>query len=68
MCFLTHGVDSAGIDPAIVEIKQSTHRDGIVDSLIAIADGMQSLDIRRLDGDRLPVDLAYKMKESFFRR
>ena len=67
MRFLTHGMDSAGIDPAIVEIEESADGDGIVNGLVAVADGMQGIDIRGLDGDRFTIDLADEAEESFLR-
>ena len=67
MRFLTHGMNSAGIDPAIVEIEEGADGDGIVDGLVAVADGMQGIDIRGLDGDRFTIDLAYETEKGFLR-
>lgn len=36
VCFVAHRVNTAGIDPAIVEIEQRTDRDGVVDRFIGI--------------------------------
>jgi len=64
MCFVTHGMYAAGINPPIVEIEESANRECVVDGFIAITNRVQRSHIRGSDCYRLKVHLAYKTEES----
>ena len=66
MRFVTHGVDTTRIDPAIIEIKQRAHGDGIVNRLIAVARFVQNLNIRRPDVDGIAINLLNEPEQCLF--
>lgn len=63
---VAHGMNAAGVDPAVVEIEQRTDGDRIIDGVIAEPDSVQSGDIVRLHGYRVFVHLADEAQHCLF--
>lgn len=59
-------MNSAGVNPAVIEIEQRTDREGVVDRLIGVAHRVQRLDIRRPDVARITIDLGDEAQQGFF--
>src|ERR1017187_5403881 len=55
-----HGVHSAGIDPAIVEIEQRAHRNGKVNRFVGPSRGVCRLHVFRRNTRRIVVYLIHK--------
>src|SRR5437764_6738802 len=66
MCFVAHGVNSACVDPPVIEIEQCTNRNGIVDRFISVSMLMECSDIRRTDGYRILIHLPNKLQQGLF--
>ncbi len=59
-----HVVDAGGIDPGVVEVEESAHRDGIVEGVICPARCPGALDILNSDLVRRTVHHLQKIEES----
>ncbi len=66
MRLIAHGMHAASVDPAIVEIEQSTNRDRVVDRFVGKSRLMQLRNIRRPDGNRVFIHFAHKTKQRLF--
>lgn len=62
MGLVAHRMDTACINPAIVEIEQRADRDGIVDSFIGKAHLVKRGDVLGVDIDRVFIYFLYKPK------
>src|SRR5437764_10348039 len=51
MGFIAHGMNAAGVNPAVVKIEEGADGDRVVDGLIGVPGGMQQLNIGRTYGD-----------------
>lgn len=65
MRLLGHRMHPAGVNPAIVEIEQRAHRDGVIDGFVGPAHVVKRLHV--LDGNlrRMMVDFADEAKQGF---
>jgi hypothetical protein len=62
---VAHRVNTAGVDPAVIEIEQGTNGNGVVNRLVAEAGVMENRDVGGLDGRGLFIDLSHKTEERF---
>ena len=60
-------MNTAGIDPAVIEVKQRAHGDGVVDSFVGIADLVQRLHIFELNIHGISIYFANESHECLFR-
>ena len=60
---VTHGVDSRGVDPAIIEVKERADRDGEVDSLVSPSHIAQGRHVFRGDARRVVIHFGDKAQE-----
>lgn len=67
---ITHGVDSSGVDPAIIEVKERANRDGEVNGLVSPPHFAQGRHVFRGDARRVVIHFADKAQEGlvFFRK
>ena len=65
MRFVTHRVDTACVDPAIVEIEQRADRDCIIDRFVGEARFVEAFDVGGLNGHGIAIHFAHKAKQSF---
>jgi len=66
MRFIAHGLNAAGIDPAIVKVEQGADGDGVVNDFVSVAGRMQEVDIGRADVHRFAIHFSHKPHERFF--
>jgi len=60
---VTHGVDSRGVDPAIIEVKERADRDREVNSLVSPSHFAQGRHVFRGDARRVVIHFADKAQE-----
>jgi len=58
-------VNSACVDPAVVEVEQGADGDGEVDPFVGPAGGVEELHIFRRDAGRVAVDLVDEAEQRF---
>jgi hypothetical protein len=62
---IAHRVNTACVDPPVVEIEQRANGDRIVDSLVRESRLVEGCDVRRLNGNGIVVYLPDKAKQNF---
>lgn len=67
MRLIAHRVHAACVDPAVVKVEQRADGDRIVNGFVRITGRVQSIDVRRLNRDRVLVHLADKAKQRLLR-
>ena len=67
MRLVAHGMDTAGVDPPIVEVEQRANRDGVVYGLVTVTGRMQALNVVRLNIVGITIHLLNKPHQSLFR-
>ena len=58
--------DARAIDPAVVEVEEGADGDGVVDGLIAAANGVEGGDVRGVYAGAVVIDLRAEGEESLF--
>lgn len=64
MCSVAHRVNTAGVDPTVIEIEQCTNSNRIIDRLVRISDRVQRFYVVRLNGNRFEIHLTHKTQQS----
>ncbi len=63
--FIAHGMNAAGVDPAIVEIEQGADGDCIIDRFVGEPSLVEGLDVGGLNGNGIAIHFSDEAKESF---
>lgn len=65
MGFIAHCVNTACINPAVIEVEQRAHRQRVVNGFVRVAHLMQSFDVSRANIHRVEINFTYKPEQRF---